>query len=168
MLKKEIEKALNTHLNEEFFSANLYLSISAYFSSIDLPGFAHWMKIQYEEETFHGMKFLDFIDIRGGRVKIEGIKKPEFEWKSPLDAFEEAFKHEQYISSRINDLVDLALKERDHALNNFLQWFVSEQMEEEATTNGIFQKLKKMKDSATSLLMLDQELAGRVFTPPAK
>ncbi|MDH5559219.1 MAG: ferritin [Deltaproteobacteria bacterium] len=168
MLTKKIEDALNHHLTEEFESAYLYLSVASYFSSIELPGFAHWMKIQYEEEMYHTMKFYDFLELRDGRVRLAGLKAPKVDWASPIEAFSQVFAHEQLISSKIHELVDLSLKEKDHATNNFLQWFVSEQVEEEATTKGILSRLKMIGDSTSSLLMLDQELSKRVFVPPEK
>jgi ferritin len=156
-----MEAALNKQLNAEYYSAYLYLSMSAYCSDIDLPGFAHWMRMQFEEEMIHALKFYDFIDARDGRVKLTEIKAPPVEWKSPLAVFEETYKHEQSVSKMINDLVDLSTEESDHATYNFLQWFVEEQVEEEDSANNILKRIKLIDGAGTGLLIIDQELAGR-------
>ncbi len=161
MLNKKIEKALNEQLNAELYSAYLYLSMAAWFESQNLPGFAAWMRIQHREETVHGLKFFKFVAERRGRVALKAIDGPGTEWKSPLAAFEAAMKHEQYITGRIGELVNLALAEKDHASNAFLQWFVNEQVEEEASVDSIVQKLKMADKSAGALLMLDHELGKR-------
>ena len=167
MLKKKIQKAINDQINAEMFSAYLYLSMEAYFQSISLKGFAAWMRVQVQEEMMHGMKFYDFINERGGKVTLEAIAKPETSWASPLAAFEAILKHEEHVTSLINDLVDLAISEKDHASNNFFQWFVAEQVEEEASANEIVEKLKLVKDNPSGLFMVDAELGKRVFTMPA-
>jgi len=161
MLSKKMEKALNEQLNAELYSAYLYLAMSAWFESQNVPGFAAWMRIQHREETVHGMKFFKFVAERRGRVALKAIEEPAREWKSPLAAFEAAFKHEQYITGRIGDLVNLAMGAKDHAANAFLQWFVNEQVEEEASVDGIVQKLKMADKSPGALLMLDHELGQR-------
>jgi len=161
MLKEKVELALNKHLNYEFESAHLYLSIGAYFDSIDLPGFSTWMKIQFDEEVSHARKFYSYIDARGGRVELTGIPQQPRHWESPLEAFSLTLDHERLISERINDLVTLSIEENDHPTNNFLQWFLSEQVEEEATVSAILKKLKMVIDSPSSLLFLDQELSKR-------
>jgi len=166
MLGKNIEKAFNEQINWELFSGYLYLSMSAYFQSINLTGAASWMYVQALEEGTHAMKFFDFINERSGRVEILAIKAPQKEWESPLAAFEDAYEHECLVSGRINDLVNLSLKEKDHASNNFLQWFVSEQVEEEASVDAVVQKLKLIGGDGGGLFLIDQELAQRVFTPP--
>lgn len=165
--KNNIIEAFNLHLNREIFSSHFYLSMAAYFEANNLKGFAHWMKIQVEEERFHVMKFFNFINERGGHVVLGKIDAPEFKWSSPLDVFEESLKHEEGVSERINDLVDLALKNSDHAANNFLQWFIAEQVEEEALVTSIVQQLKLIKNDPTALFMLDRELAKRVLNLPA-
>jgi len=142
MLNPEMEKALNKQVNAELYASYLYLSMSAYFQSANLAGFANWMRIQTQEELVHVMKFYDYIGERGGKVTLGAVDGPPTEWKSPLAAFEQAYAHEQMVTGRINDLVNLAIDERDHATNGFLQWFVTEQVEEEATADGIVQKLK--------------------------
>ena len=167
MLSKKMEKALNRQVNAEFFSAYLYLSMEAYFESLNLKGFANWMHCQTQEELFHATKIYSFINERGGRVKLSAIDKPQFEWKSPLDAFEAALNHEKKVTGLINNIVDLALKEKDHASNIFLQWFVSEQVEEEDNVDSVIQSLKLMGNAAGGLFMVDKELTARVFTMPA-
>ena len=165
MLKERIEKALNEQLNAETYSAYLYLSMAAYFEHKGLKGFANWMETQALEELTHAKKFYDFINERGGRVKLDKIDAPQTEWKDPLDAFNAALKHEEYITSRINNLAALAEEEKDRATIIFLQWFVSEQVEEEANVKDIVDKLELVKDSPNGIFMLDRELAQRTFTP---
>ncbi|MBU2515669.1 ferritin [bacterium] len=168
MLTEKMEKQLNEHINAEFYSAHLYLSMSAYFRSIDLLGFANWMKVQFDEEMFHAMKFFEFVDQRDGRVRLTAIEAPPIEWDSPLPVFQYTYEHEQMVSKQINDLVSLSIEEKDHATNNFLQWFVAEQVEEESTVKTVLKKLKFVGDSKSALLMVDQELSQRVFTPPVE
>lgn len=166
MIKEKIQEALNQQLNAELFSSYLYLSMAAYFESINLKGFANWMRVQTQEELVHAMKFYNFIIERGGKAVLSAIEGPPTQWKSPLAVFEHAYKHEQKVTGLINNLVDLSIAEQDHATNNFLQWFVAEQVEEEASADEVVQKIKLMGDASGGLFMLDQELAQRVFTPP--
>ena len=161
MIAKKMQDALNGQINAEFYSSYLYLSMVAYFESINLRGFASWMRAQTGEEKNHAMKIYDFIIERGGGVTLEAIAKPVSEWKSPLAAFEAAYKHEQKVTGLINDLVELAAKEKDHATGIFLQWFVTEQVEEEKNAGEIVAKLQLLKDSAGSMYMLDKELGKR-------
>ncbi len=168
MLNKKIEEALNAQLNAELYSSYLYLSMAAYFQSINLNGFANWMRVQAQEELVHGMKFYDFIHERGGRVILKEIEKPPSEWDSPLSAFEHTYQHEQKVTNLINNLVNLALEEKDHATNIFLQWFVTEQVEEEASAQEVVQKIKLVNKSPGGLFMIDRELGQRTFTLPAE
>ncbi|MEO0199240.1 MAG: ferritin [candidate division WOR-3 bacterium] len=161
MLTSRMEEALNRQIVEEMYSAYLYLSMSAYFASLNLMGFSHWLYVQYHEELEHAEKFFKFIIERGGRVKLAAIKEPDFEWKSPKDAFEAVVKHEKYITSRIYELVDIAEQEKDRATFAMLQWFVNEQVEEEAHSEEILAKLEMIGDHKQGLLMLDRELAQR-------
>ncbi len=161
MLKPKIQEALDDHLNQELFSAYLYMSMAAYFEAQNLSGMGQWMKVQTQEELMHGAKFFDFVHDRGGHVTLQAIAAPKTEWTSPLNAFEEAYAHECEISARINGLVDLAIAESDHALNSFLQWFVNEQVEEEATVEAIVDKLKLVGDNGVALFMVDGELGSR-------
>jgi len=167
MLNNDMEKALNAQVNAEMYSAYLYLSMSAYFQSKSLGGFASWMRVQAQEEMVHAMKLYDFINERGGRVILELIEAPPTEWDSPLATMEAVYEHEQKVTGLINELVELALEKRDHATNIFLQWFVSEQVEEEDSANDVVEKIKLMGDARGGLFMLDRELGQRVFTPPA-
>lgn len=167
MLSEKMNSALNEQINAEMFSSYLYLSMSGWFESKGLTGFASWMRIQVQEETFHSEKFFDYINERGGRVVLDTIEKPKEDWNSPLDAFEEALGHEEMISGLINKLVDFALEERDHASNNFLQWFVAEQVEEEDNVGSVVDKLKLIKDDSVGLFALDLEMGKRTFTAEA-
>jgi len=168
MIKDKIEKALNSQINAEMYSSYLYLSMSSYFSSINLNGFATWMRVQAQEELTHAMKFYDYVIERGGRVTVKAIEAPPAEWDSPLQVFEHVYTHEQKVTGLINDLVNLAIAEKDHATTAFLQWFVTEQVEEESSADEIVQKVKLVGDQGAGLLMLDQELGQRVFTPPTQ
>ena len=167
MISKKMVKALNEQVNAEFFSAYLYLSMVSYFKSLNLNGFANWMKVQTQEEVSHAMKIYEFINERGGRITLKAIDGPQTEWDSPLEVFKAVYEHEQKVTSLINDLVNLAIEEKDHATNTFLQWFVNEQVEEEASADQVVQQLKMMEKAPGGLFLLDRELAQRVFTPPA-
>jgi len=167
MISKNIEEALNDQINAELYSAYLYLSMVAYFESVNLTGFAAWMRAQTQEEIMHAMKMYDFVNERGGRVILKAIETPPSEWDSPLAAFEAAYAHEQLVTGRINDLVNLAVEEKDHATNSFLQWFVNEQVEEETSADNVVQNLKMAQNAPGALFMIDRELGQRVFTPPA-
>jgi ferritin len=168
MLSEKMQEALNKQTNAELYSSYLYLSMSAYFQSINLGGFGNWMRVQAQEELLHAMKLYDFVNERAGRVTLHPIEGPPTEWASPTAAFENVLEHERKVTGLINNLVNLAIEERDHATNIFLQWFVTEQVEEEASANDIVQKLKLMGDARHGLFMLDRELGQRVFTmPPA-
>ncbi len=168
MLRKKMLNALNKQINAEMYSSYLYLSMESYFQSTSLTGFAAWMRGQVQEELFHGMKIYDFVNERGGLAKLDTIKKPESSWKSPLEAFEHVLKHEQKVTDLINNLVELAISEKDHATKIFLQWFVSEQVEEEASVGEVVDKLKLIKNDSSGLFLLDAEMGKRVFTLPQK
>lgn len=168
MMSKKMEKALNEQINAEAYSAYLYLAMAAYFEAENLPGLASWMRIQTQEETAHALKFFDFVNERRGRVVLKAIDQPQKEWKSPLAAFEAAFAHEQLVTGRINDLVNLAVEEKDHATGAFLQWFVNEQVEEETSVDRIVQMLKMAEKAPGAMFMIDRELGQRTFTPPAQ
>lgn len=168
MLDKEMENAINKQMNAELYSGYMYLSMAAYFESVDLSGFASWMRVQAQEEYTHGMKFYDYLVTRGARVTLTEIKAPPTEWDSAVAVFEHVYEHEQMVTGLINKLVDLAISLSDHATNNFLQWYVAEQVEEEESSSGVLQKAKLAGKDSSSLLMLDQELGSRVFNPPAK
>lgn len=161
MISKNLEKEINEQVQAEFYSSYLYLSMAAYFDDLNLAGFAHWMKIQAQEELYHGMKFFDYLLERGGRAELMEIEQPPKQWDSPLAVFENAYEHEQLVTGRINKLMDLAIEESDHASVSMLNWFVDEQVEEEASADEIVQKLKLMKDSPGAVYMLDKELGSR-------
>jgi ferritin len=166
MISKKMEEALNGQVNAELYSAYLYLSMESYFKSLDLNGFANWMRVQTQEEIVHAIKIYDFINDRGGRAILKAVEGPPTQWDSPRAVFEAAYAHEQKVTGLINGLADLAIKEKDHATSTFLQWFVNEQVEEEASADTIVQQLKMMENAPGGLFMLDRELAQRVFTPP--
>jgi ferritin len=167
VISEKLQKAINLHINREIYSAYLYASMGSYFDAASLDGFSNWMRIQVQEELSHAAKFRDFMNDRGGRVLLTAIEGPPTEWGSPLAVMKEVYAHEQEISRGINDLVDLATEERDHMAREFLQWFVAEQVEEEAAADKIVQDLEKIGDSGHGLLMIDRELSGRVYTPEA-
>ena len=168
MISKKVEKALNDQLNAELYSSYLYLSMSAYFSSINLNGFANWMRIQAQEELTHSIKFYDFINERDGKVTLVSIAAPKIKWNSPLDAFKNVLSHEIKVTGLINELASLSIKEKDHATNIFLQWFVTEQVEEESSAQEVIDNLKLIGDKGEALFLIDKELAQRVFVPPAE
>lgn len=168
MLKKKIQKALTRQINEEMYSGYLYLSMESYFRSISLSGFASWMRVQVQEELYHGMRFYDFVHERGGRVILDTIQQPDSEWATPLAAFEQIMIHEEKVTALINALMDLAITEQDHATKIFLQWFVSEQVEEESSVGDVLNKLRLIQNDSSGLFMLDAEMAKRVFVLPAK
>ena len=166
MISKKMATALNKHLNMELYSAQLYLSMSSYANFIGLKGAANWFMVQYQEEMVHFMKFYGYINSQGEHVQLGPMQALPSEFASCLDLFEKTLAHERTITRCINDLIDLALKEKDHATQIFLQWFVTEQIEEEENDREIIAKLKLIGDNGQGLLMLDNELAARVFTPP--
>jgi len=169
MFSAKMAEAMAEQVNAELYSAYLYLSMNSYLASVNLTGMASWMKMQAQEELFHGMKMYNFILERGGRVILKQIAQPTSAWDSPLAVFENVYAHEQKVTGLINNLVNLAQDERDHATNIFLQWFITEQIEEEANASGIVHKLQLIGNDASGLFALDQELGTRVFTvPPAE
>jgi ferritin len=166
MLKARLNEAYNKQINAEFYSAFLYLSMSAYFEDKNLPGFANWMRIQFEEEQFHALKFYNYVNERGGRVALDTIEKPITEWNNMIHVFEETLKHEEHVTSLVNDLMALAIEEKDYASSSFLQWFIDEQVEEESNVNAILEQLKLINGEGHAVLMMDRELATRTFVPP--
>jgi ferritin len=160
-MDKKLQEVFNDQIKQELFSAYIYLAMAAYFETKNLPGFAHWMKIQYKEEVSHAMKMFEFLNDRGQRVLLQAIPQPTLEFNSSLEVFEETLKHEQKVTSLINALYDLAKKVDDHASVVFLQWFITEQVEEEKNATVIIQTLKMIKSEGAPLIMLDRELARR-------
>lgn len=165
MLSKRLEEELNKQLNAEMYSSYLYLSMSACLASINLNGFSNWMKIQFEEEQAHAMKLFQYIIDRGGRVSLMPIADPPGEWNNIIDVFEATYTHEQEVTRLINELVNISIEEKDHATVNLLHWFVSEQVEEEATVSDILDQLKLIDGKGAGLFMLDRELKQRSFVP---
>lgn len=161
MLSQKMQDALNQQLNAELYSGYMYLSMSSFFKSVSLDGFAAWMHSQAQEELMHAMKFYDFIIQRGGRSLLAQVDAPPSDWPSPLAVFEATLAHEQKVTGMINDLVEVALSERDHATQIFLQWFVTEQVEEEENVGGVLEQLKLMGEATGGLFMIDRELGKR-------
>ena len=168
MLSKKMEKAFNEQVNAETYSAYLYWSMAAALEEMNLPGFANWMRVQAQEEMTHAEKFYAQIIERGGRVKLTAIDGPPTDWDSVKTMFQDVLKHEQHVTSLIYKLVDLAIAEKDHAANNFLQWFVSEQVEEEASAQEALGKIELAGASKGGMYMLDKEMGQRVFTAPTQ
>ncbi len=161
MLNKTVERAINDQIRAELYSAYLYLSMAAYSAAANLPGFAHWMKVQSQEETEHAMKFFNYVNQRGGRVVLKALDQPPVEFGSPVDLFKKVLEHEQLVTGLINDLYELAVKENDYATQVLLHWFIEEQVEEEASAAQIVETLKMAGDKGNALIMVDKGLAKR-------
>jgi ferritin len=166
MLDSEIEKAINDQLNAEIYSSYLYYSMAAWFESQSLKGFSHWLRIQALEELTHVQRFYDYVHDRGGRILMQPIDGPRTEWDSPLGCFEDVYAHEVEVTRKMNALLDLAMARSDHATTNFLQWFIAEQVEEEASADEVVQRLKLVEKTEGGLFLLDQEMDKRTFVPP--
>ncbi|MGI6454084.1 MAG: ferritin [bacterium] len=167
MISEKMLQALNRQINNELYSAYLYYSMAAYFEDQNLFGFANWFKVQTKEELFHADKIYQYVNDRNGRVILEAIAAPPTTWNSLLTAFEDALKHEMEVTKMINELVDLSLAERDYPTNHFLQWFLGEQIEEEASASQLVEKMKLVGDDRSGLFLLDQELGSRIFSTGA-
>ncbi len=165
MLSKKLVDAISDQIQFEYYSAFTYKAMQTYFEAEDLSGMANWMNTQFQEELAHAEKMFQFVCETGGKVKLMAIEAPRNEYSSILEIFEETLKHEQEVTSRINNLMDLAQQEKNHAAQIFLQWFITEQIEEEANASHIIAKLKRVKEDGRGLMMIDQELAKRVFVP---
>jgi ferritin len=168
MIQKRIEEAFNIQINAELYSAYLYLSMGAFFEAQNLPGFANWMRVQFQEEQFHAMKMFDFVNERGGRAILTKIDGPKVEWESIVEVYEEVLAHERHVTNLINNIMDIAIEERDHATKSFLNWFIDEQVEEESTAEAILDELKLIDGKGNGILMLDREFRARVFNPAAE
>ena len=166
MINEKLEKAFNDQINKELYSEYLYLAMQAYFERLNLKGFVNWFTVQVQEEHAHAMGMFDYVHQRGGRVELEAIEKPATNWTSPLHCFEEVLKHEEFVTSRINALMDVADEVKDRAALSFLDWYLKEQVEEESTVDDVLATLKLIKDDSKALLMLDKDLAARTFTAP--
>ncbi|MEI7026600.1 ferritin [Paenibacillus sp. y28] len=167
MLSDNLLAELNKQINLEFFSAQMYLAMGAYCKAENLDGFANFFIVQAEEERFHAMKIFNFINTMGKRATITGFESPRNEFKSILETFEAGYNHEQFVTRRFYDLMDIAIAEREHATIGFLKWFIDEQVEEEDLFDSLIQKLKRIDTDSNAFFMLDNELLTRVFTPPA-
>lgn len=167
MLSSNLLEKLNEQVNFEIYSAYTYLAMASYCESIDLSGFANFFKVQFQEEIFHGMKFYDYIFQKNGIVTLEQIEKPNASFENVFDVFEKGYEHEQEVTNKLYNIADVAAEEKEHATVNLLNWFINEQVEEENTFNTILKKIKRCENNSAALYMLDDELAARVYTPPA-
>lgn len=165
-MNKAIEKALNAQINFELYSSYIYMSMTGYLKSLNLNGFAHWMEIQTREELAHALKLFNYLIERGGKSVFESLDKPRESWDSPAEVFKHAYEHEQIVTGKISELIDLSIKEKDHMTNVHMQWYMNEQVEEEANVFGIYQQITFANNSPQALLMFDRELAQRVFVDP--
>jgi ferritin len=168
MLTKKMEAALNEQLNRETYSAYLYMAMSSHCTIKGLKGFANWFMVQYHEEMFHAMKIYEYINLQGGHAVLKSLSEPPATFESPLDMFKKTLIHEKFITKSINDLMELAIAEKDHATQIFLQWYVTEQVEEEGNDNEIIAQLRIIGNDPNGLMMLDRELAGRMTTVPTE
>ena len=160
-ISPKMQDAISEQINAEMYSAYLYLSMSAYFEELNLGGFARWLRVQFEEEQEHALKFYDFVLERGGEVELKAIAKPAATWESPLAAFKEVLKHEQHVTALINGLYEVALAEKDYASQVLLQWYISEQVEEEDNASQIVASLERIAAHETAVLQLDHQLGKR-------
>lgn len=167
MLSEKLLNHLNDQVNFEIYSAYVYLSMAAYCESVDLNGFSNFFKVQSQEELFHAMKFYDYIFQKNGVVTLEQIEKPNANYENITHVFESGYEHEQIVTSRLYKIADIATEEKEHATLSLLNWFINEQVEEENTFNTILKKIKRAENNPAALYMLDDELAARVYTPPA-
>ena len=166
MLDKKLEAAFNDQINKELYSEYLYLGMKAIFADMNLPGFVNWFDVQVQEERAHAMGMFDYVHERNAQVTLEAIAKPEIKGSTPLEIFEQVLEHEEYVTSRINALMDVAEEVRDRAALSFLDWYVKEQVEEEANVGGVLATLKLIGDDKKALLLLDKDLATRTFVAP--
>ncbi len=166
MISEKLQDRINLQINRELFSEYLYFSMAAWFASMNLPGFENFFVVQAQEEHFHTMKFYNYLNERGGRVILDKIEKPQVDFESAEEIFDLAYKHEQFVTKSINELMDLAIKENDHATRSMLNWYVDEQVEEENSMDSILGQLRIIGGKGHGMLMLDRELATRVYTPP--
>ncbi|MFQ5689486.1 MAG: ferritin [Gemmatimonadota bacterium] len=161
MRNQKVVDALNRQVGEEFYAAYLYLAMMAYFERSSLPGFAHWMRLQAQEEVGHAMRLVDFILERGGRVELGPIDKPPSEFDSPLSVMREALEHERGVTEQIHELYEVALEQKDYPAQVLLQWFITEQVEEEKSAGDLVDRLELAGDSGSALLVLDEKLGAR-------
>ncbi len=165
-MNEKLEKAFNDQINAEFYSEYFYLAMYAYFDRMNLQGFKNWMNVQIQEEHAHAMGLFNYVHERGGKVVLQEIAKPQTDWESPLEVFKDVLKHEQYVTSRINELADIAEEVKDRAAVSFIDWYIKEQVEEENNVGNVLKTLTLICDDKQCLYMLDKELAARTFTAP--
>lgn len=166
MINEKLEEAFNDQINKELYSEYLYLAMKTKFMEWNLQGFVNWFNVQVQEEHAHGMGMFDYLDERGGKIDLRAIDRPEVKGNTPLEIFEHVLEHEQFVTSRINHLADVAEEVKDRAALNFLNWYLKEQVEEEANVGGLLATLKLIGDDKKALLMLDKELSTRTFVQP--
>ncbi|MGN0015599.1 MAG: ferritin [Candidatus Gastranaerophilaceae bacterium] len=166
MISEKMQNAFNDQINKELFSEYLYLAMKAYFSELNLQGFVNWFNVQVQEEHAHAMGMYDYLIERGGKVVLSAIDAPEIKGKTPVEIFEQVLEHEEFVTSRINALMDVADEVKDRAALSFLDWYLKEQVEEESSVGGVLATLKLIGDDKKALLMLDKDLAARVFNAP--
>lgn len=166
MINEKLQNEFNVQINKELYSEYLYLAMKTYFMEQNLMGFVNWFDVQVQEEHAHAIGMFNYLNERGGKIELLPIDKPEFSGKTPLEIFEEVLKHEQYVTSRINTVYDVAEEVRDRAAMKFLDWYIDEQVEEEASVDGVLSTLRLIGDDKNALLLLDKDLATRVFNPP--
>ncbi len=167
-MDKKMLEVLNNQINKEMYSAYLYLSMSAYFSSKNLPGFANYMRVQSQEEMSHGLKIFDYLLDRGERAVLTEIGAVKTNWDSVIDVFEDTYTHEKFITKSINEVLEVAHEVKDYATINMLQWYINEQVEEEANVSSILEQLKMIEGKGTGLFLLDREMQNRVFIDQTK
>lgn len=166
MINEKLEKAFNDQINKELYSEYLYLAMKTKFMEWNLQGFVNWFNVQVQEEHAHGMGMFDYLDERGGKIELEAIDKPEVKGNTVLEIFEQVLEHEQFVTSRINHLADVAEEVKDRAALHLLDWYIKEQVEEEANVGGLLATLRLIGDDKKALLMLDKDLAARTFVQP--
>ena len=166
MINEKLQAAFNYQINKELYSEYLYLAMKSYFQELNLLGFVNWLDVQVQEERAHAIGMYDYLNERGGKVELEAIEKPVVEGNSPLEIFEQILRHEEYVTSLINQLADVAEEVRDRAAINFIDWYINEQVEEEATVGGVLATLRLIGDDKKALLLLDKDLVTRTFVAP--
>ena len=166
MINEKLQEAFNDQINKEFYSEYLYLAMKVYFQELNLQGFVNWFDVQVQEEHAHAMGMLNYLNERGGKIDLRAIEKPELEGTCPLTMFEQVLRHEEYVTSRINHVMDVAEEVKDRAAMHLLDWYIKEQVEEEANVGGVLATLRLIGDDKKALLILDKDLATRTFVAP--
>ena len=166
MISEKLQEAFNDQINKEFYSEYLYLAMKVYFQELNLQGFVNWFDVQVQEEHAHAMGMVNYLNDRGGKVDLKKKKKPVVEGNTPLEVFEHVLRHEEYVTSRINHVMDVAEEVKDRAAMHLLDWYIKEQVEEEANVGGVLATLRLIGDDKKALLMLDKDLATRTFVAP--